>query len=66
MVLDEPKASDEVFEVNEFTMVVDKNLHETTKDVTVDYVVQGARSGFQVTSEVPVGGNSACGSSCSC
>lgn len=67
MVLDEPKASDEVFEVNELTLLVDKDLHQNTKDVTVDYVDQGARSGFQVTSQVPVnGGSSACGSSCSC
>jgi len=66
MVLDEPKASDEVFEVNEFTLVVDKNLHQSTKDVTVDYVVHGAHSGFQVTSQVPVGSSSACSSSCSC
>jgi len=66
MVLDEPKASDEVFEVNDFTLVMDKNLHQQTKDVSVDYVLHGVQSGFQVTSEVPVAGSSACSSSCSC
>lgn len=68
MVLDEPKANDEVFSVNDFTYLVDKDLHATTKDVTVDYVVQGVYSGFQVKSEVPVNtGGAACSStSCSC
>ena len=66
MVLDEPKASDEVFAVNDFTLVMDKDLHEQTKQVTVDYVVRGVHSGFQLSSQVPVGSNSACSSSCSC
>lgn len=68
MVLDEPKESDEVFTVNDFTLVIDKDLHQSTKEVTVDYVLRGGNSGFQVTSEVPVNaGASACSStSCSC
>ena len=66
MVLDEPKESDEVFKVNGYTMVMDKNLHEATKNVTVDYVNYGIRAGFQITSEVPVAGGSGCASSCSC
>ena len=65
MVLDEPKQTDEVFKVNGFTLVMDKLLHEQTKDVTVDYVQHGMGSGFQISSEVSIGG-SACGSSCSC
>ena len=67
MVLDEPKDSDDVFKVNGFTMVIDKELHTTTKGVCVDYVNYGFGAGFQVTSEIPVGGGGACSStSCSC
>lgn len=66
MVLDEPKDNDDVFKVNGFTMIIDKELHTTTKDVTVDYVVYGMGSGFRVTSEAPVGGGGGCDPSCKC
>jgi len=66
LVLDEPKETDEVFKINGFTMLMDKELHETTKDVTVDYVNYGMRAGFQVSSQIPVAGGGGCGSSCSC
>jgi iron-sulfur cluster assembly protein len=65
MVLDEPKDSDEVFKINGFTMLVDKELHNRTKDVTVDYVVYGVGSGFRVTAEVPIS-TGGCTPSCSC
>lgn len=66
MVLDEPKENDDIFKVNGFTMLIDKELHKTTKDVSVDYVTYGIGSGFKLTSEVPVSAGSGCGSSCSC
>jgi iron-sulfur cluster assembly protein len=67
MVLDEPKDNDEVFKVNGFTMLVDKELLTQAKAITVDYVTYGMGSGFRVTSEVPIGGSAGgCGSSCSC
>ena len=56
MVLDEPKETDDVYKINGFTMLVDKELHEKTKDITVDYVSYGMGSGFRVASEMPVGG----------
>jgi iron-sulfur cluster assembly protein len=69
MVLDEPKENDDVYQINGFTMLIEKDLHETTKDVTVDYVTYGMGSGFKLSAQVPVGGGSGgsgCGSSCSC
>jgi Fe-S cluster assembly iron-binding protein IscA len=67
MVLDEPKDADDVYHLNGFTMMIDKDLHKTTKDVTIDYVVYGMGSGFRVSSEVPItGSKSGCSSSCSC
>ncbi len=67
MVLDEPKESDEVFHINSFTMLVDKKLHEMTKDVCVDYVYDALGGGFRVTSAAPLGGDGgSCSPSCSC
>jgi iron-sulfur cluster assembly protein len=66
LVLDEPKETDEVFTTNGFTMLMDKELLGMTKDVTVDYVNHGMRAGFQLSSQVPIGGGAGCGSSCSC
>lgn len=67
MVLDEPRDSDDVFKVNGFTMVVDKDLLVQTKSITVDYVTYAMGSGFKVTPEVAVGGGGGgCGSGCSC
>jgi Fe-S cluster assembly iron-binding protein IscA len=65
MVLDEPGEADDIFNINGFTMVVEKGLLTTTKDITVDYVSYGYGAGFRVTSEVPIGGAN-CGGSCSC
>ena len=66
MVLDEPKETDDVYKVNGFTMLVDKDLHEKIKDITVDYVSYGTGSGFRVASEIPVSSGGGCSSSCSC
>ena len=66
MVLDEPKETDDVYKINGFTLVVDKELHEKTKDITVDYVSYGMGSGFRVASEIPVSTGGGCSSSCSC
>ncbi|MGC8494449.1 MAG: IscA/HesB family protein [Syntrophobacteraceae bacterium] len=66
MALDEPKATDDVCEINGFTMLIDKELHGTTKDITVDYVTGSMGSGFQLASEIPVGGGGGCCGSCSC
>ncbi len=67
MVLDEPKETDDVYKVNGFTMLVDKELHGKTKDITVDYVSYGMGSGFRVVSEVAVSsGGGGCSPSCSC
>ena len=70
MVLDEPKQTDDVYQINGFTMLVDKDLHVKTKDITIDYVSYGMGSGFRVASEIPISGAKAkgggCSSSCSC
>jgi iron-sulfur cluster assembly protein len=64
MVLDEPKETDEVFNINGFTMLMDKELIAQTRDVTIDYGMEGCGAGFRLTSEIPIA--SGCGASCSC
>ena len=66
LALDESKETDNVFEINGLTYVVDKSLEEQAKGIKVDYVDQWGRSGFMVTSDVSLSGGATCGSSCSC
>jgi Fe-S cluster assembly iron-binding protein IscA len=67
LALDEPKDSDETLSNNGVTYLIDKELHERVGGVNVDFVEQGWRSGFVVSSDNPVSsGPSSCGSSCSC
>jgi Fe-S cluster assembly iron-binding protein IscA len=66
MVLDEPKETDDIFDVDGFTMLLDKKLHEQTKAVAVDYAYSAMGGGFSVTSETPIGGGGSCSPSCSC
>ena len=67
IVEDEPKESDDVITVSGFTMLIDKELHKKTKDVTIRYTTFGAVPGFKIDSEVPVGDRSGGGSaSCGC
>jgi len=65
MVLDEPKDTDEVFAVNGFTILMEKDLSEHTRNVTIDYGVHGCGAGFKLTAEVPIPG-AISGASCSC
>ena len=62
MVLDEPKDSDDVYEVNGFTMLVDKALHQPTRDNSIMFHTTGFL--FQFDLEVAVGGVR-CGGGCS-
>ena len=64
MVLDDPTDADDVFTVNDFTLLIDKELHGQTGTVTVDYVTYSMGSGFKVDSETPITGTSSCGSTC--
>jgi iron-sulfur cluster assembly protein len=66
LALDESKDTDQVFDIDGITYVVDKGLDEQAQDIKVDYVNQWGRSGFMVTSSVALGGGSSCGTSCSC
>jgi len=48
MALDEPRDTDHVFEIDGFAYVVDKDLLEKAKPITVDFKVFG----FQINSSL--------------
>ncbi|MBF0482884.1 MAG: hypothetical protein HQK81_15330 [Desulfovibrionaceae bacterium] len=61
LALDEPKESDDSFEVSGYTFVIDKELMAQAKSIKVDMTYMG----FQVESDMQLGGGGSCGSSCS-
>jgi Fe-S cluster assembly iron-binding protein IscA len=64
MALDEPKDSDQVFDVNGFQFIMDKDFYDQAKPVKVDFMGYG----FKIDSNIQLqgGGCSACGSGESC
>lgn len=62
LALDEPKDTDDVFDNEGIKFLVDKDLLVQCKEIKVDFVDSGPRSGFAIYSPVPLGGG--CGSSC--
>jgi len=63
MALDEPKDDDEVMSNNGITYLMNKQLLEQVKPITVDFVESTYGSGFSISSSLAKGGS--CGS-CSC
>ncbi|MEJ2284440.1 MAG: hypothetical protein P8X85_12680 [Desulfobacterales bacterium] len=58
MALDEPKDTDNVYDVNGFQFIVDKDFYEKAKPVTVDFLGYG----FKISSSIEFNSDSACGS----
>jgi hypothetical protein len=59
MALDEPRESDQVFNVNGFQFIMEKDFYEKAKPVKVDYLGYG----FRISSSIqfaPGGGCSGC------
>ena len=61
MALDEPKDSDEVYEIEGFKYVVDKDFMEKAKPVKIDFTTYG----FKLSSNIDFGSASSGCSSCS-
>ena len=59
MALDEPKDTDNVFNVNGFQFILDKDFYEKVKPVKVDFMGYG----FRISSNLNLGaqGAGACG-----
>ena len=58
MALDEPKETDNVYDVNGFQFIMDKDFDEKAKPVTVDFLGYG----FKISSSIEFGQGSACSS----
>jgi hypothetical protein len=59
MALDEPKDNDNVFDVNGFQFIIEKEFYEKAQPVKVDFLGYG----FKIDSNIDFGpDNSACGS----
>jgi hypothetical protein len=58
MALDEPRDSDQVFKIDNFQYIVDKEFLEKAKPIKVDFL----HIGFQITSSIKLG--SGCGDGC--
>lgn len=66
--LDQAQETDEQFEVEGLTFLVDKELSGILGEVKLDFVSQDQQQGFLLTSEKPLpsGGGDGCGCGCSC
>ena len=63
MALDEPKDTDETFDNDDVKFLVDNDLMKNCGDIKVDYNDAGQRSGFSISSTIPVsGGGGGCSS----
>ena len=49
LALDEPKETDEVYEIKEVTFLIDKAIKKYLKGIKVDYNEEGFRPGFSIT-----------------
>jgi iron-sulfur cluster assembly protein len=57
MALDEPRDTDNVFNVNGFQFIVEKEFYEKAKPVTVDFMGYG----FRITSSINFDSGAGCG-----
>jgi Fe-S cluster assembly iron-binding protein IscA len=64
MALDEPKEDDETFKKDGLTFIINKEVLELAKPISVDFVTTPQGSGFRLASGLDAGNS--CGRSCSC
>ena len=66
LALDEPKDNDTKVEEDGITFLVDNDLMVSCGAIKVDFMESGMRSGFSITSKIPVAGSGGGCSSGSC
>jgi Fe-S cluster assembly iron-binding protein IscA len=66
ITVSQTKDDDSVFELEGQTYLLNENLYELCGDVEVDYVDDGIRKGFIITSEKEFAQHGGCGSCCGC
>ena len=63
MALDEPNVDDEVIKDNDITYLIEKDLYNKIKPISIDFMDSSMGSGFSITSKLTE--ENSCGS-CSC
>jgi len=63
MALDEPRDDDEIIKENKISYLINKELLEKAKPISVDFIESVMGSGFSLSSGLQTGGG--CGNSCS-
>lgn len=66
LALDEAKPADEIFERQDLTYLVEKALLQQCGKITIDFMDAGSRSGFSISSSIPLAGAGGGCSSGSC
>ena len=66
LALDEPKDNDTTVEESDLTFLVDNELMASCGGIKIDFVESGMRSGFSITSKIPIAGAGGGCSSGSC
>ncbi|MDD5007968.1 MAG: hypothetical protein PHU49_16450 [Syntrophorhabdaceae bacterium] len=67
MALDEPHDDDQIFNEKGVTFIMNKELFEEVKPVSIDFVKSAMGAGFMIQSELSKKAEGGCGSgSCSC
>jgi iron-sulfur cluster assembly accessory protein len=63
LALDEEKPLDEVFQQQDLKILIEKTLLQQCGNITIDYIEAGSRSGFNISSTIPLpGGGGGCSS----
>ena len=62
LALDEPKDTDDITEQDGLKFLVDQGLVAQTGEIKVDFVDAGPRSGFSISSKIPLSGGCSSGS----
>jgi len=62
MALDESRDGDEIFKEDGITFLINKELYELVKPITVDFIDTPQGSGFKVSSSLDNSGS--CGKTC--
>jgi iron-sulfur cluster assembly protein len=66
MALDEPQANDELFDEKGIKFIIEKDLFDRAKPISVDFVQSAMGAGFMIKSELTKSEGCGSGGSCSC
>jgi iron-sulfur cluster assembly protein len=66
LALDEPGKDDEIFNEKGTKFVIDKDIFNQAKPISVDFIDTPQGSGFKLSSGFTAAAGAACGSGCSC